>query len=140
MINLSGHFYLLIHTLLYGAYLALTFDFLQILCKKMTKSWLQPTLTGLFWGLQIPLILLYFYQVNYGVFQSYLLIFIFLGAFFYTTFLKVIFFKHLREVAHFSFHVYRALRKLLDVFIFKPMTFVTNAFFPTVEKDETSTK
>jgi len=140
MIDLSGHFHLLIHTLLYGAYLALTFDFLLIICKKKQHVLLKHTLIGLFWMLQIPLILLYFYQVNHGVFQSYLLIFIFFGALCYHKLLKSMFVENLRELVDAFLNIYAGFEKLLTVLFFKPIAFILSSFFSTVKKDETSTK
>lgn len=138
MINLSGQFYLLIHTLLYGAYLALMADLIQISLKRIKKTLLRQLLIGLFLAFQLPLILLYFHQVNRGVFQGYLLVFIFVGSLFYRTFLRRTFLKQLAEVVDVSRHIYMILRKSLTALILRPLAFTFSGLVSRGKKDKSS--
>ena len=121
MSHLTGHFHLLIHTILYGIFLGLFFDTIQLCCRRLKKIPLKRSIFTLFWLAQIPMILLYFYHISHGVFQSYLIIFIFFGAFLYFKFLQVLYLTKFIETVNVCFDVIFIITRIFELFIIGPI-------------------
>ncbi|MCL2560539.1 MAG: hypothetical protein FWE07_08640 [Turicibacter sp.] len=126
--SLNDQFYLLIHTVLYGFFLGLLFDSLNLAITRFKKRVLRDISMVVFWVLQFPFAILYFHRISQGNFQSYLIIFVLLGGWLYFKTLSAVYFSQLRELKKRFMHVYRFIEKLINVLIFKPLLFIFKFF------------
>jgi len=122
--SLGSQFYLLIHTILYGIFLGLIFDTLSLALMRFKKRFNRGFLIIIFWALQVPLAVLYFHRINQGKFQSYLVIFILLGGWAYFKILRRDYLERLREFKEVWDHIYKFIKKLLNVTLFQPAVFI----------------
>jgi len=127
--SLSNQFYLLIHTFLYGAFIGLSFDTVGLLIQHLTSKIFCIFLLIFYWTLQLPLAVLFFHRVNQGEFQSYLLIFVLLGACLYFKFFREKYLLELKMLLKVCHQVYIGLKKVLNVLISKPILFIFRRVF-----------
>ena len=127
--SLNIQIYLLIHTILYGVFLGLCFDTLELLGARVKKKLCQDFLIILYWAMQIPLTVLFFHHVNRGEFQSYLFIFVLLGGLGYFKFFRNKYLKDLKTLLEVCFQMYKCIKKVLNVLIFKPIVFIFKIIF-----------
>ena len=122
--NLNIQFYLLIHTILYGMFLGLGFDSVEIMILRMRKGFCRDALIFSYWIIQLPFAVLFFHRVNRGEFQSYLLIFVLFGGFIYFRILRKKYLKSFRRLIKECYQVYKWIKKVLNMLIFMPVVFI----------------
>lgn len=122
--SLTRQFYLLIHTILYGLFLGLTFDPLSMGVRRFKKKFIRSFLMVMYWVLQVPLAVLYFHRMNQGEFQGYLLIFTLLGGVVYFKLVRPDYLKRLRELKDVYCQMDKFVKKLLNILFFKPAVFL----------------
>jgi len=127
--SLNIQFYLLIHTILYGIFLGLCFDTFDLFSQRVKSKISRDALIILYWGMQLPLAVLFFHRVNRGEFQSYLLIFVLLGGLIYFKIFKKKYIKDLKKLIEICNQVYKCIKKVLNVLIFKPIAFIFRIIF-----------
>jgi len=130
--SLNIQFYLLIHTILYGIFLGLSFDTLNMLVTRVKKQFCRDALIILYWTMQIPLTLLFFHYVNRGEFQSYILIFVLLGGLLYFKILRKKYIKDLKTLTEVCYQMYKCIKKILNILIFKPIAFIFKLIFDII--------
>ena len=130
--SLNIQFYLLIHTILYGTFLGLTFDTLDLFVQQMKKKIYRDILIILYWIVQLPLAVLFFHRTNHGEFQSYLLIFVLLGGLIYFKILQKKYIKKLEILIEVCHQVYKWIKKALNVLIFTPIVFLFKIIFDII--------
>ena len=127
--SLNIQFYLLIHTILYGIFLGLCFDTLDMCSQRVKRKICRDILIILYWGAQLPLAVLFFHRVNRGEFQSYLLIFVLLGGLIYFKIFKKKYARDLETLIKACHQVYKCIKKVLNVLIFDPIVFIFRIIF-----------
>jgi len=130
--SLNIQFYLLIHTILYGVFLGLSFDTLDMCCQRMKTRICRGILIIFYWAMQPPLAVLFFHRVNRGEFQSYLLIFVLLGGLVYFKFFKKKYSKDLKTLVKVCHKLCNWIKKLLSLLIFKPIAFIFRVIFDII--------
>jgi len=130
--SLNIQFYLLTHTILYGIFLGLCFDTFDMFSQRIKKKICRDILIVLYWGVQLPLAVLFFHRVNRGEFQSYLLIFVLLGGLVYFKIFKKKYIKELKTLSEICFQVCKWIKKVLNVLIFKPILFIFTVIFDII--------
>jgi len=130
--SLNVQFNLLIHTILYGIFLGLCLDALNLFVQRMKKKICRDILMILFWGAQLPLAVLFFHRINRGEFQSYLLIFVLLGGWIYFKIFQKKYIEELKILIKACFEVYTGVKKALNVLIFVPLLFIFRAIFDII--------
>ena len=127
--SLNDQFHLLIHTILYGVFLGLSFDTLGMVVGRIEKKLLNDFLIVLYWIIQLPVAVWYFHQVNHGRFQSYLLIFVLLGGLIYYKVLRRNYQHDLKILVKNGKILWRALKKVVNLLIFTPIRFIFRIIF-----------
>jgi len=130
--SLNIQFYLLIHTILYGAFIGLTFDTLNLAVKKVKRRLGRDFLIVLYWILQLPIAVLFFHRVNKGEFQSFLIIFVLLGGLLYFKIFQTKYVQDLKKLTEICFQVSRWVKKILNVVFFKPILFIFRLIFDII--------
>lgn len=131
--SLDIQFYLLIHTILYGIFLGLSFDTIDLIVKQLKRKIVHDLLIILYWTTQLPLAVLFFHQVNQGEFQSYLLIFVLLGGGMYFKCIQKKYIKEFKMLLKIARHVYIGIKKVLNVIIFMPILFIFRFLFDIMD-------
>lgn len=127
--SLNVQFYLLVHTILYGIFLGLTFDSLNLIILQIKKKYLADGLTILFWICQLLLAIWYFHRINHGKFQTYLLIFVLFGGLIYYKLLQK---KYQQDVKILLKHVklmLKVIKKAINVLFLLPLLFIFKTGF-----------
>jgi len=127
--SLNIQFHLLTHTILYGAFIGLTFDTVGLLIQQLKNKIFRDFLLIFYWTIQLPLAVLFFHRINQGKFQSYLLIFVLLGGGIYFKFFQRKYLVELKMLLKVCHQVYFGLKKVLNVLIFKPILFIFRLIF-----------
>jgi len=130
--SLNVQFYLLIHTILAGIFLGLTFDTLGMVIGRIKKRLLSDFLIVLYWIIQLPFMVWYFHRVNHGKFQSYLVIFLLLGGLIYYKALRQNYQQNLKMMIKNGKNLYRAIKKAVNVLIFAPLLFIFRIVFDII--------
>ena len=130
--SLNIQFYLLIHTILYGIFLGLCFDTLDMFSQRVKKRICRDILIILYWAMQLPLVVLFFHRVNRGEFQSYLLIFVLLGGLIYFKIFQKKYAEDLKTLIKVCQNVYMWIKKVLNLLIFKPIVFIFRVIFDII--------
>jgi len=130
--SLNIQVYLLIHTILYGVFLGLCFDTLDMYIQRVKKRICRDIIIILFWTVQLPLAVLFFHRVNQGEFQSYLLIFVLLGGLIYFKIFKKKYAEDLKVLIKICSKVFKWIKKVLNLLIFKPIAFIFSAIFDII--------
>ena len=115
--SLDVQFHLLIHTILYGVFLGLTFDSLNLGVGRVKKRLLSDILIVLYWMVQLPLAIWFFHKVNHGQFQTYLLIFVLFGGLIYYKGLQKKYHQDLKLLLKHVKLVCRGIKKVANVLI-----------------------
>ena len=122
--SLTIQFYLLIHMFIYGAFVGITFDCATTLKNDLKNKYLKIALMIFYWIAQIPLIYIYLYNVNDGVFHFYIIAFIILGALGYFKFMKEKFYQELEVLGENIFIIMDFIKKLLNIVVISPIRFI----------------
>jgi len=130
--SLNIQFYLLTHTILYGIFLGLCFDTLDMFSQRVKKKICRDALIILYWSMQLPLAVLFFHRINRGEFQSYLLIFVLLGGLVYFKIFKKKYIKEMKTLIEVCLQVYQWIKKVLNILIFKPILFIFRIIFDII--------
>ena len=130
--SLNIQFNLLIHTILYGVFLGLCFDTLDMFSQRVKKKICRDIIIILYWAMQLPLVVLFFHRVNRGEFQSYLLIFVLLGGLIYFKIFQKKYTKDLNTLIKVCQNVYMWIKKVLNLLIFKPIVFIFRVIFDII--------
>ena len=121
--SLETQVYLLVHTILYGMFIGISFDTMEIFRRQISIGFLRNLMLVIFWILQMPLIVVYFFQISGGMFQTYLVIFLMLGAYVYFKCLRNTYLKKLDELGECLENIETFLIRLLNA-LFRPMVFI----------------
>jgi len=127
--SLDIQFHLLIHTILYGSFLGLSFDTTALIIGRVKKKLIRDLFIILYWTMQLPLAVLFFHRVNQGEFQSYLLIFVLLGGGIYFKFFQKKYIQEFKILLKMCHGVYKGIKKVLNVLIFTPIVFIFRFVF-----------
>ena len=127
--SLNVQFHLLIHTILYGIFLGLSFDSLNLGIQRVKKKLLIDGLIVLYWMFQLPLAIWFFHRVNHGEFQTYLLIFVLLGGLIYYKLLQKKYHQDLKIGLKHLKLVHKGLKKAINVLFFSPLLFIFRIVF-----------
>ena len=130
--SLNIQFHLLIYTILYGIFLGLCFDTLDMFSQHVKKRICRDIIIILYWAMQLPLVVLFFHRVNHGEIQSYLLIFVLLGGLTYFKVFQKKYTKDLKTLMNVSYKVYMWIKKVLNLLIFKPIAFIFRVIFDII--------
>ena len=130
--SLNIQFHLLIHTVLYGVFLGLCFDTLDMLSQRAKKKICRDFLIILYWAIQLPLVVLFFHRVNRGEFQSYLLIFVLIGGLIYFKLFQKKYTSDLKALIKVCHKVYKWIKKVLNLLIFMPIAFIFCSIFDII--------
>jgi len=130
--SLNIQIHLLIHTILYGIFLGLCFDTLDEFSQRVKKKICRDAIIVLYWAMQLPLVVLFFHRVNRGEFQSYLLIFVLLGGLIYFKVFHKMYIKDLKTLIKICHEIYKWIKKLLNLLIFKPIAFIFSVIFDII--------
>jgi len=130
--SLNVQFYLLVHTILYGVFLGLTFDSLNLGIQRIKKRLLSDFLIVLYWLVQLPLAIWFFHKVNHGQFQTYLLIFALLGGLIYYKMLQKKYHQDLKILLKHTKLLYKGIKKVTNIIIFSPLLFIFRIIFDII--------
>jgi len=122
--SLAIQFYLLIHMVLYGAFVGITFDCITTLKDDLKNKYLKIAVMILYWIAQIPLVYIYTYNVNDGIFHFYIIIFLIIGALSYFKFMKKRFHQELELLGENIYIIMRIFKKLLNILVISPIRFI----------------
>jgi len=132
--SLDIQFYLLIHTILYGIFLGLSFDTTNLIIQYLKNKIIRDLLIILYWAAQLPLAVLFFHRVNQGKFQSYLLIFVLIGGGIYFKFFQKKYLEEFKILLKICHRLYIGTKKVLNVLIFVPIGFIFQIVFDIIDK------
>jgi len=127
--SLNVQFHLLIHTILYGVFLGLSFDTLNLGLQRIKKRIFSDLLIVLYWGAQLPLVVWFFHQVNHGQFQTYLVIFVLIGGWLYYKLLQKKYHQDLKILLKHLKVGYKGVKKAINVLILSPLLFIFRIVF-----------
>lgn len=127
--SLNVQFYLLIHTILHGVFLGLSFDTLNLGIQRIKRKLLADVLIVLYWLIQLPLAIWFFHRVNHGQFQTYLLIFTLLGGLIYYKLLQKKYHHDLKILLKHLKRLWKGIKKVIKVLIFAPLLFIFRIVF-----------
>jgi len=100
--------------------------------QRVKKKICRDILIILYWAMQLPLAVFFFHRVNRGEFQSYLLIFVLLGGLIYFKIFKKKYTEDLKTFVKVCHQVYKWIKKVLNVLIFKPIAFIFRIIFDII--------
>jgi len=124
--SLNTQFYLLTHTLLYGIFLGICLDSVDLFLRNVKNRIFIKIILILHWLMQFMLAMLFFHRVSHGQFHSYLLLIVLLGTWIYFKLLKKKYLKELEILMNFASHLLNGIKKLINVIIFTPILFIFN--------------
>lgn len=130
--SLNTQFYLLIHTILYGVFIGLTFDTTSQFVQKVKRKITVDLIIILYWVLQLPIAIWYFHQVNNGKFQSYLIIFVFVGGVLYIKLIRKNYLKNLKILLKNVKVIVKWAKKALNLLILTPLLFIFRIIFDII--------
>ena len=86
MISIKVQYLLFINSLIFGCYLGITFDILNLI--KSKHYWIRVLRDISFWVIQAIIASMFFYNISYGVIPKYLFILFGVGFVLYRMFLR----------------------------------------------------
>ena len=122
--SLAVQFELMIYAIIYGVFIAITYDSVQLLKPVALSQAFSIGIDCCFWLIHIPLTLLYLSNVNDGVFHLYILIFFILGMVSYFILLQYKFRQDLEKLGECLFIVGRFIYKILNLLVISPILFI----------------
>ena len=122
--SLNEQVYLSVHAIVFGFFIATCFDIVRVLCVQMRNIAISNFFQVLFWVFQVPLLIVYIYQVNGGIFHFYIVIFLLVGAVLYFKFFHKLFFTHLSALGEHTEKVIKFVTNTVDELFFKPIRFI----------------
>lgn len=109
MITLETQYSLLINSIIFGAYLGITYDMLRFFRNK--NYWFKVISDVIFWVTQSAVASLFFYNISYGIIPIYLFIMFFVGFVSYYFFFHDFLITQLLMITNNSKKVYRNTSK-----------------------------
>lgn len=122
--SLNTQFILMIHAILYGVFIGITFDCVTIVKNQLFNQIVQMVLIVLYWIVQIPLTFVYIYNVNEGIFHLYILIFLVLGVVLYYKFMRQNLHHDLEMLGESLFIVAKFIKKMVIILVISPIMFI----------------
>ena len=122
--NLQTQFDLFIHMILYGVFIGITFDSINIIKNDMRHKVNRILTMALYWIILVPLTYLYLYNVNEGIMHLFVFLFLFLGNAIYLKFLKRFYRNDLEMLGEIIFLFANTIKKVVNWVIFKPLVFI----------------
>lgn len=122
--SLNTQFILMIHAILYGVFIGITFDCVTIVKNQLFNQIVQIALIVLYWIVQIPLTFVYIYNVNEGIFHLYILLFLALGAILYYKFMRQNLHHDLEMLGESLFIVAKFIKKMVIILVISPIMFI----------------
>jgi len=122
--SLNEQVYLSAHAIIYGFFMATCFDMMRISLASRKSTVTLHVVQAFFWLLQVPLLIVYMYRVNGGIFHFYVVIFLLLGAAIYFKFFRHLFFTHLSALDAHTKKVVKLIENIANKLFFKPMRFI----------------
>ncbi len=112
MISLETQYSLLINSVIFGAYLGITYDMLRFFRKQ--NYWFKVITDILFWVTQSAIASLFFYNISYGIIPIYLFIMFFVGFVIYYYFLHGFLFGRLIFISNNTKKLFTTTKKQRD--------------------------
>ena len=122
--SLNTQFALMIHAILYGIFIGITFDCVTIVKNQLFNKIVQIAWIILYWTIQIPLTFIYIYNVNEGIFHLYILLFLALGVILYYKFMRQNLHHDLELLGESLFIVAKFIKKLVIILFISPIMFI----------------
>lgn len=114
----------MIHAILYGIFIGITFDCVTIVKNQLFNKIVQIAWIILYWTIQIPLTFIYIYNVNEGIFHLYILLFLALGVILYYKFMRQNLHHDLEMLGESLFIVAKFIKKLVIILVISPIMFI----------------
>jgi len=114
--------------LLYGAFIGITFDCTSTLKRDLTNKYYQIAVIIFYWIMNIPLIYIYIYNVNDGIFHVYIILFIIMGAIIYFKWMKPRFYHDLELLGKNIYISLSFIKKILNILVISPILFIYKLF------------
>ena len=122
--SLNTQFTLMIHAILYGIFIGITFDCVMIVKNQLFNQIVKIALIALYWIVQLPLTFIYIYNVNEGIFHMYILIFLALGIVLYYKFMRQNLHHDLEMLGESLFIVAKFTKKMVIILVISPIMFI----------------
>ena len=122
--SLNTQFILMIHVILYGIFIGITFDCVSLIKHNILNPIVQMAVIVLYWIVQLPLTFIYIYNVNEGIFHLYILLFLFVGAVIYYKFMRQILHKDLEKLGESLFSIAIVFKKMVIILVISPLMFI----------------
>jgi len=122
--NLQTQFDLFIHMILYGAFIGITYDGVNIVKNDMRHKANRVVTMTIYWAILVPLTYLYLYNVNEGIMHLFVFASLFIGFALYFKFMKQPFRKDLEMLGKNIFLILNVAKKAINLIIISPILFI----------------
>jgi len=122
--SLNEQVYLSVHAIVFGFFIATCFDVVRLSVLQVKSVAISNFFQVLFWVFQVPLLIVYIYQVNGGIFHFYIVFFLLVGAVVYFKFFRELFFAHLSTLDEHTKKVIEFVKNTVDKLFFEPLRFI----------------
>ena len=122
--NLQAQFDLFFHMILYGAFIGITYDGVNIIKDDMRHKTNRIVTMAIYWVILVPLTYLYLYNVNEGIMHLFVFASLFIGNFIYFKFLKQPFRNDLEMLGKNVFLILNVTKKVASLIIIAPIVFI----------------
>jgi len=122
--NLSTQVDLFIHMILYGAFIGITYDGVNIITDDMRHKANRIITMTIYWAILVPLTYLYLYNVNEGIMHLFVFASLFIGNTLYFKLLKQHFRKDLEMLGKNIFLILNVTKKVTNFLIISPILFL----------------
>ncbi|MCL1950545.1 MAG: spore cortex biosynthesis protein YabQ [Turicibacter sp.] len=126
--NLHTQFDLFIHMILYGAFIGITYDGVNIIKGDMRHKPNRVITMVIYWSILVPLTYLYLYNVNQGQMHMFVFVSLFIGNGLYFKLMKRQFRNDLEMLGKNIYFILGVIKKVANVIIISPILFIYRLF------------
>jgi len=122
--SLHTQFDLFIHMILYGAFIGITYDGVNIVKNDMRHKANRVVTMVVYWAILVPLTYLYLYNVNEGIMHIFVFASLIIGNALYFKFMKKPFRHDLEMLGKNIYLILSVIKKVVNLTIISPILFI----------------